>query len=55
MQQRHLQSQADIFGLMTAEAVAQRLGFGKGDITEKNLAEEEELDFLGRILRSADE
>jgi hypothetical protein len=55
VQQRHLQSQADVFGLMNAEAVAQRLGFGKGDITEEILAEEEELDFLGEILCSVGE
>jgi hypothetical protein len=55
VQQRHLQSQANVFGLMNAEAVAQRLGFGKGDIAEEILAEEEELDFLGEILHSVGE
>ncbi|KAJ7798697.1 hypothetical protein B0H14DRAFT_2617681 [Mycena olivaceomarginata] len=55
VQQRDLQSQADVFGLMNAEAVAQRLGFGNGDIAEEILAEEEELDFLGEILRSVGE
>lgn len=55
-QHERLRREADIFGLMNAEAVARKMGFGDIDIeAEETLREEEEEDFLGEIMRNAGE
>ncbi|KAJ7767878.1 hypothetical protein DFH07DRAFT_866840 [Mycena maculata] len=48
-----LRKQADVFGMMNAEAMARKLGFGGGDVGDDILGEEEEEDFLSEIMRNA--
>ncbi|KAJ7912843.1 hypothetical protein B0H13DRAFT_1874427 [Mycena leptocephala] len=51
--EERLRKEAEVFGLLNAEAVAKRLGFGSGSVAEEILEEEEEEDFLSDIMRNA--
>ncbi|KAJ7093592.1 hypothetical protein C8R44DRAFT_749956 [Mycena epipterygia] len=53
VEQGRLRKQADVFGLMNAEAVARKLGFGTDDVGEDILGDEEEEDFLSEIMGKA--
>ncbi|KAJ6607323.1 hypothetical protein B0H10DRAFT_2227986 [Mycena sp. CBHHK59/15] len=53
VREERLRKEAEVFGLLNAEAVAKRLGFGSGKVAEEILEEEEE-DFLSDIMRNAD-
>lgn len=52
VREERLRKEAEIFGLLNAEGVAKRLGFGSGSIAEEILEEEEEEDFLSDIMRN---
>ncbi|KAJ6483374.1 hypothetical protein C8R45DRAFT_1062899 [Mycena sanguinolenta] len=53
VREERLRNEAEVFGLLNAETVAKRLGFGGGSIAEEMLEEEEEEDFLSEIMRNA--
>ncbi|KAJ6622069.1 hypothetical protein B0H10DRAFT_2214671 [Mycena sp. CBHHK59/15] len=53
-QYERLRAEAEVFGLMNAEVVAKRLGFGGTDVGDEILAEEEEEDFFSELMRNAD-
>ncbi|KAJ6529324.1 hypothetical protein B0H19DRAFT_1083078 [Mycena capillaripes] len=53
VEHKRLHKLADVFGLMTAEAVARKLGFGTGDVGEDILGDKEEEDFLSEIMGKA--
>jgi hypothetical protein len=48
-----LRGQAEVFGLLNAEGVARKLGFGSRDVGDDILDEEEEEDFLSEIMSKA--
>ncbi|KAJ6607440.1 hypothetical protein B0H10DRAFT_2166796 [Mycena sp. CBHHK59/15] len=55
VRQAQLRKEADSFGLWNPEDVARKLGFGDDDLVGEVLAEDEEDDFLGEIMRNAGE
>lgn len=55
IQHERLRKQADVFGVLNAEAVARKLGFENSDVGDDILGEEEEEEFLGEIMRNAGE
>ncbi|KAJ7195789.1 hypothetical protein GGX14DRAFT_575340 [Mycena pura] len=48
-----LERAAEVFGILNAEAVAHRLGMAGDNIADEVLAQDEEQDYLGRLLRDA--
>ncbi|KAJ7844014.1 hypothetical protein B0H14DRAFT_2585438 [Mycena olivaceomarginata] len=48
-----LRRQGEVFGLMNAEAMARKLGFGSSNVGNDILGEEEEEDFLSEIMANA--
>ncbi|KAJ7635602.1 hypothetical protein DFH06DRAFT_1336620 [Mycena polygramma] len=48
-----LRKEVDTFGMMNAEAMAKRLGFGMGSVAEDILDDEEEEDFLSELIGKA--
>ncbi|KAJ7820593.1 hypothetical protein B0H14DRAFT_2599887 [Mycena olivaceomarginata] len=50
-----LRRQGEVFGLMNAEAMARKLGFGSSNVGNDILGEEEEEDFLSEIMANAGE
>ncbi|KAJ6567528.1 hypothetical protein B0H10DRAFT_2200191 [Mycena sp. CBHHK59/15] len=53
VEHNRLRKEADTFGMMNAEAMARKLGFGTGDVGEDILDDEEEADFLSELMGKA--